>query len=187
SSIPSYNLVPGQTSPPTILGYEGTPLDLVPTSVSNTDWLIRPAIAYDLFYHPYMVDMVQAYYYGLQQAGLSELQSNGLCGGFEEGLNSSTEQGNQDNQGQGQILYTAWQGQTWGAGDGTPDGNGNDTVNLTFNATGLSQDLNNVSPKLLGFRNWASVANTPPATTIALVGSITVSIGGTLHQIVVDV
>ena len=58
---------------------------------------------------------------------------------------------------------TEWTGQTWGRGDGSLDGNGAPTVNATFNATGMTQTLNNVSPKLQGWRDWAGVANAPAA------------------------
>jgi len=61
---------------------------------------------------------------------------------------------------------TVWEEQTSGLGDGSADGNGNNTVNLFFNGTGIAQDLVNVSPKLQSWRNWASVANFVPSHVI---------------------
>jgi hypothetical protein len=80
--------------------------------------------------------------------------------------------------------YLFWEGQTWGKGDGTADGNGNLTTNLFFNPGlnagntngGVSQDLTNVSPKMQGWRDWAAVSNV--GTALAVGYTLTGPTGG---------
>ena len=77
---------------------------------------------------------------------------------------------------------------TWGKGDGSTDGNGNNTTNLTWNQTGIAQENHNVSPRLMAWRDWAALANTssgvslsaaPPAIPAGHVGNITITLTGT--------
>ena len=115
-----------------------------------------------------------ALYLAIQQAGTVLVNSFCHCQSFNSSSNASAVNSTAANDAAGTVAWgqTQWVGQTWGRGDGTLDGNGDPTVNATFNATGQSQVLNNVSPKLKGWRDWASVANvlpaSPPSPTIKL-------------------
>jgi len=69
--------------------------------------------------------------------------------------------------------YANWEGQTWGRGDGTADGNGNLTTNRFFNDpnplySGQLHDVVNVSPKLQSWRDWVANVGSgpPPAATV---------------------
>ena len=153
----------GQSNTPVATTYEGSWQDYVPKGVSSTDWTLRGAIAHDAFFHPYTADVDSSLHLSNQNAGCSlevsfDMQNFRAAADTQVSIN-----GTDDADGVVVWGYTSWEGMTWGLGDGTADGNGNDTVNATFAATGLSQDLANVSPKLAGWRNWQATASDAPA------------------------
>ena len=164
-----YQLAPGQTVRPGIMCYEGSVQYAVPPGVSNVDWVIRSQITYDLFYHPDFYDVNLAYYASLQQMGYTLLQANTLvyiiANGGAPNYITVKPGGINDNLGCAVWAYVIWEGQTWGHGDGTVDGNGQDTTNQFFNGTGVPHDVTNVSPKLQAWRDWVSAANAVPYVT----------------------
>lgn len=168
-AIDVYKLVPGQTETPFLMAYEASIQDAVPWGVSTKNWFTRATISHDLNYHPYFYDTDQAFYMMCQQAGITLCNVDELIQARGTGGGVSVE-GNPDNNGVTLWGYLDWFGQTWGHGDGSPDGNGNPTVNQTFNATGSMQDLVNVSPKMQSWRDWVSAVGTPsqPTTTNAI-------------------
>jgi hypothetical protein len=162
AAIAGYVLAPGQTAPPYFIGYEGSIQTAVPPGPALEDWQLRADITCDLSYHPYYYDANRAYFTAQQIGGLAYLQANEICyprGPANTGANIG---GNNDKYGTALWEYTTWEGQTWGKGDGSTDGNGNNTVNLFFNGTGVAQELNNVSPKLASWRDWTVAANPAP-------------------------
>jgi len=162
SIIPTYNLVPGQTAAPFMIIYEAATELLVPPGVSTTDWNIRPFITHDAYFHPFFCDANRAFHLGLQSGGAALEIADNLCQHRAPG-GGDTIEGQPDGHGIQVWGATTWEGMTWGRGDGSLDGNGNATVNRTFNATGLAQDLNNVSPKLQAWRDWVSASYAAPA------------------------
>ena len=123
-------------------------------------------ITYDFAYHPYHYDMMKAYYSALYITGLSGIQCPNLVSIIANSGASTTIDGESDDYGTALWEYTTWEGQTWGHGDGTTDGNGNSTVNVFFNGTGIDHDVVNVSPKLAAWRAWAAETKPLPVLTI---------------------
>jgi len=161
--IPAYNLVPGQTAAPFLMGYEASIETVIPTGVSTTNWAIRGYMTHDFYFHPYFADAEDAFHLGVQSGGVSLATAFDLTQPRATSFDASTTiQGVADTVGGILWGHTTWAGMSWGRGDGTLDGNGVATVNLFFNGTGQAQDLNNVSPKLQGWRDWVSVANAIP-------------------------
>jgi hypothetical protein len=172
SAIPNYNLslVPGQTVPPFMMCYEASVQILVYTPVSVTDWSMRGYVAHDMYFHPYFADLNQAFYLGVQQSGAKIMCCFELCAQrFAENTNTAFTlvQGVPDGFGATVAWgFVTWEGMAAGRGDGTLDENGNATVNQFFNngnnTGGIAQDLDNVSPKLQSWRNFAEAANPIP-------------------------
>lgn len=158
----TFNLaLAGQTAVPFLMGYEASVAGGCPGLVSTTNWLMRAFISHDMFFHSNFTDVNAGYYAGLQAGGLVAANVYVVCQArFAEG-SSATIQGNDDSA--GDVLWgcATWEGMAAGRGDGSLDGSGNATVNLSFNATGQPQDLNNVSPKMQSWRDW--VAAVPAA------------------------
>jgi hypothetical protein len=146
--------------------YECSTQPVVGRPVSTTDPWLRSFIAHDVFYHPYFADCQTALHVACQQAGVALCTSFEYTSTFNQGVGSytGTVNGTADNNGVVAWGAATWAGQTWGRGDGSLDGNGYPTVNATYNATGRSQVLTNVAPKLQGWHDWASVANVFPAS-----------------------
>lgn len=158
--LPEFTLPAGQTAAPRLIAYEGGPEYVIPAAVSLTDWMLRIALAHDLSYHPYYYDVMVGFWQAMQSQGFSLHQANELC--YLRGGPASASlviNGQSDGYGAALWEYVTWEGQSWGKGDGSVDGNGNDTVNLFFRDTGLAQDWKNVSPKLSAWRDWSAAAN----------------------------
>ena len=161
----NYVQVPGQTVDPFLMCYECSTQTVVPRPISTTDPWLRSFIGHDVYYHPYFADAQLALHVAVQQGGVGLCTSFMACQPFNAAVGTYLGEVNStsNNDGGGTVAWgaTEWTGQTWGRGDGSLDGNGAPTVNATFNATGRSQILSNVAPKLQGWRDWAGVANQP--------------------------
>ena len=165
TALASYVPVVGQVTPPFAMNYEAAIQVIVPQLLSTTDPYMRGEVAEDCYFHPYLADVETALQLACQVAGC------GLSVCFDvqnlrHSLGGASINGTDDGNGTTIWGYTTSDVMTWGLGDGSTDGNGNATVNITFNATGQGQDLANVSPKLQGWRNWASVANASGAVSV---------------------
>jgi hypothetical protein len=169
-SIPffsTYNLVSGQTSSPKLANYESCVSGLVPPAVSTLNYMLRTYIGHDATLHPFNADMEEAYYAGLQTAGVVLSMMNPLCYGADgQDPGSFQVNGAYDNQASGSNYYARTEAQVAGRGDGSLDNNGNPTVNLFFNAAsnagntggGVPQYTYDTTSKLAGFQAWVTAA-----------------------------
>lgn len=160
-AVLAFNLnLANQGAAPQISCYEASIQTPVPAAVSPTDWMMRSAITHDAYYHPFFADADYAFHLAMQYGGAVLENSFNVQDVRAQTFNVIANEFNTpDSQGVYTWGDTIWSGQTWGRGDGSIDGNGNPTVNVFFNGTGLGQDLLNVSPKLQGWRTFAALSN----------------------------
>ena len=132
---------------------------------------------------------MQAFLAAMAAAGVTNVPLNELCYGLGSVNYYATDtiDGRPDGYNTALWPFTEWEGQTWGRGDGSTDGNGNSTVNLFFNGTGQIHDLANVCPKLSAARDYAAAANpaygayfvaSPAVIPSGHIGHLTVSLTG---------
>jgi len=149
NNLASYNLVSGQTTRPQVIAYEGILQQFVTYPVQttlNVSPFLNAQLSHDVFYHP-------SFYY-VELAYLQSLQDNHVSLIALESL----QQIRVANLSQGSTTiwsYIMWQGQKAGRGDNS-DGKG---TNLLWLNTGSAQDLNNVSPRLQVWQDWAAAGN----------------------------
>jgi hypothetical protein len=173
TALASYVLVNNQ-APPTTICYEASVQIMTPTGLTvptTGDWFLRTYITNDIYFHPYFSDVNDAFHYSLQAAGATLEASFNLCSPRGSGTLSPATLYNGVSDGLGALYgwpHTTWAGMPAGRGDGTPDQDGLPTVNLTFNATGIAQDLVNASPKLWSWKTWGATSDVVPPVVQAI-------------------
>ena len=168
SSFGGYNLIMQQQeaanaywgaslSPPVvpqIISYEGDLQQLVPPGVETgadpAGYYLRGQLSDDLIYDPSVYDWETAFYQAYQQAGL-QLLTSFLLGSFSSGKGETAESY--------LWVFTRWENQPFGKGDGSLASNGLDVSNLYWTDTQTSTHNANASVRLKAWQDWADAAN----------------------------
>ena len=143
----NYTLVPGQPAP-VVAAYEADYFTLVSVPVQNnppSSPSLLGQLLHDISYHPSMYYVELAFLQSLQTGGLALADMQTIAG--PRAANGTLQ------------TYAMWSGQKSGRGDNS-DGKG---TNLLWLNTGQAEDLNNVSPKLQAWQDWAGAGNVAPA------------------------
>ncbi len=162
ANLASYTVTP---TIPQLMSYEGSVERYMPSGLSGADptnHYLNNQLTHDLFYDPenYWVEM--AFIGSCQQGGLAFTNFYAL---------SDLPGGTGALAADALFMwgYVLWAQQAAGHGDGTAATNGQNVTNLFWMNTGVAQHLNNVSPRLQAWRDWADVANPVIATRVPAV------------------
>ena len=134
---------------PQLVGYEGIVGSLMPGSICTGNdpngMRLEAAATRDMFYDPAVYDAKMAFYWELQQQGMTLLSEFTLASPFY-GAGS----------GAGTEIYcnATWNGQPAGHGDGTKAGNGQNITNVFWQNTQQVEDINNASVFLQAWQDW---------------------------------